>query len=84
MPGLPGAGIDFTPTSYSTRVKIFLNLFVFNNKLCKLPHQSRSVQFKPGTVVAPTDGKAVKPGRVAVLLEGVAAPISFKLMNLRA
>ena len=37
----------------------------------------------PGTVVIPTDGAVVKPGRVAVLLEGAATPISFKLMNLR-
>ena len=38
---------------------------------------------KPGIVVAPPEGTAVKPGRVAVLLEGAATPISFKLMNLR-
>ena len=41
---------------------------------------------KPGTVVLPNyfDGAAaIKPGRVAVLLEGAAVPISFKLMNLR-
>ena len=38
---------------------------------------------KSGIVVAPAEGTAVKPGRVAVLLEGAAAPISFKLMNLR-
>ena len=38
---------------------------------------------KPGIVVTPTEGTVVKPGRVAVLLEGAAAPISFKLMNLR-
>ena len=38
---------------------------------------------KPGIVVAPAEGTVVKPGRVAVLLEGAAAPISFKLMNLR-
>ena len=37
----------------------------------------------PGIVVTLTDGTVVKPGRVAVLLEGVATPISFKLMNLR-
>ena len=37
----------------------------------------------PGIVVTPADGTVVKPGRVAVLLEGAAAPISFKLMNLR-
>ena len=38
---------------------------------------------KPGIVVTPLEGTAVKPGRVAVLLDGAAAPISFKLMNLR-
>ena len=38
---------------------------------------------KPGIVVIPTDGTVVKPGRVVVLLEGAATPISFKLMNLR-
>ena len=38
---------------------------------------------KPGIVVTPADGTAVKPGRVVVLLEGAATPISFKLMNLR-
>ena len=38
---------------------------------------------KPGIVVAPPEGTVVKPGRVAVLLEGAATPISFKLMNLR-
>ena len=37
----------------------------------------------PGIVVVPPEGTVVKPGRVAVLLEGAAAPISFKLMNLR-
>ena len=37
----------------------------------------------PGIVVIPTEGTVVKPGRVAVLLEGAATPISFKLMNLR-
>ena len=37
----------------------------------------------PGIVVASTEGTVVKPGRVAVLLEGAATPISFKLMNLR-
>ena len=37
----------------------------------------------PGIVVAPTEGNVVKPGWVAVLLEGAATPISFKLMNLR-
>ena len=38
---------------------------------------------KPGIVVTPPEGTAVKPGRVVVLLEGAATPISFKLMNLR-
>ena len=38
---------------------------------------------KPGIVVTPTEGTVVKPGRVAVLIEGAATPISFKLMNLR-
>ena len=37
----------------------------------------------PGIVVTPTEGTVVKPGRVAVLLDGAAAPIAFKLMNLR-
>ena len=37
----------------------------------------------PGVLVTPTGGTIVKPGRVAVLLEGAATPISFKLMNLR-
>ena len=37
----------------------------------------------PGIVVTPTGGTVVKPGRVVVLLEGAATPISFKLMNLR-
>lgn len=38
---------------------------------------------KPGIVVTPPEGTAVKPGRVTVLLDGAATPISFKLMNLR-
>eukprot|EP00729_Bicosta_minor_P013103 gene13103-biopygen14212 len=38
---------------------------------------------KTGRVVEPAQGAAIKPGRVAVLLDGEAAPISFKLMNLR-
>ena len=38
---------------------------------------------KPGVVVTPTEGTVVRPGQVAVLLEGAAAQISFKLMNLR-
>ena len=39
---------------------------------------------KKGIVVAPPEGQpAVKVGRAAVLLEGVANPISFKLMNLK-
>eukprot|EP00729_Bicosta_minor_P009866 gene9866-biopygen25999 len=35
-----------------------------------------------GRVVEPTEGAAIKPGRAAVLLDGEAAPISLKLMNL--
>ena len=38
---------------------------------------------KPGTVVTPAEGAAVKPCQVTVLLEGAATPIAFKLMNLR-
>eukprot|EP00729_Bicosta_minor_P032525 gene32525-biopygen24272 len=38
---------------------------------------------RTGRVVKPTEGVAIKPGRAAVLLDGEAAPISFKLMNLR-
>ena len=39
---------------------------------------------KKGVVVAPAEGQpALKAGRAAVLLEGEANPISFKLMNLR-
>eukprot|EP00729_Bicosta_minor_P032721 gene32721-biopygen18480 len=38
---------------------------------------------KAGRVVAPTEGAAIKPGRAAVLLDGEAAPISFKLKNLQ-
>jgi len=38
---------------------------------------------KAGRVVTPTEGAAIKPGRAAVLLDGEAAPISFKLKNLR-
>ena len=38
---------------------------------------------RTGRVVAPTEGAAIKPGRAAVLLDGEAAPISFKLKNLR-
>ena len=39
---------------------------------------------KKGIVVVPPKGQpAVKVGRAAVLLEGVANPISFKLMNLK-
>eukprot|EP00729_Bicosta_minor_P032842 gene32842-biopygen23593 len=37
---------------------------------------------RTGRVVAPPEGVAIKPGRAAVLLEGEAKPISFKLMNL--
>ena len=36
----------------------------------------------PGIVVTLAEGTVVKPGRAAVLLEGAATPISFKLMNL--
>eukprot|EP00729_Bicosta_minor_P013106 gene13106-biopygen14215 len=36
-----------------------------------------------GRVVEPTEGVAIKPGRAAVLLDGEAAPISFKRMNVR-
>ena len=38
---------------------------------------------RTGRLVAPTEFAAIKPGRAAVLLDGEAAPISFKLMNLR-
>ena len=38
---------------------------------------------RTGRVVEPTEGAAIKPGRVAVLLDGEAEPISFKLMNVR-
>eukprot|EP00729_Bicosta_minor_P018148 gene18148-biopygen1520 len=38
---------------------------------------------RTGRVVAPTEGTAIKPGRAAVLLDGEAAPISFKLKNLQ-
>jgi len=38
---------------------------------------------RTGRAVAPTDGAAIKPGRAAVLLDGEAAPISFKLKNLQ-
>eukprot|EP00729_Bicosta_minor_P001968 gene1968-biopygen6026 len=38
---------------------------------------------RTGRVVAPTDGAAINPGRAAVLLDGEAAPTSFKLKNLR-
>eukprot|EP00729_Bicosta_minor_P029160 gene29160-biopygen20564 len=38
---------------------------------------------RTGRVVAPTEGAAIKPGRAAVLLDGEAAPISFKLKNLQ-
>eukprot|EP00729_Bicosta_minor_P006998 gene6998-biopygen5172 len=37
---------------------------------------------RTGSVVAPPEGVAIKPGRAAVLLDGEAKPISFKLMNL--
>eukprot|EP00729_Bicosta_minor_P010055 gene10055-biopygen17001 len=38
---------------------------------------------KAGRVVKPAEGAAIKSGRVAVLLDGEVAPISFKLMNVR-
>eukprot|EP00729_Bicosta_minor_P032534 gene32534-biopygen631 len=38
---------------------------------------------RTGRVVAPTEGAAIKPGRAAVLLDGEATPISFKLKNLQ-
>eukprot|EP00729_Bicosta_minor_P032700 gene32700-biopygen10627 len=38
---------------------------------------------KTGRVVAPAGGAVIKSGRAAVLLDGEAAPISFKVMNLR-
>eukprot|EP00729_Bicosta_minor_P007498 gene7498-biopygen19921 len=38
---------------------------------------------RTGRVVEPAEDAAIKPGRAAVLLDGEAAPISFKLMNLR-
>eukprot|EP00729_Bicosta_minor_P032685 gene32685-biopygen26488 len=38
---------------------------------------------RTGRVVELTEGAAIKPGRAAVLLDGVAAPISFKLKNLQ-
>eukprot|EP00729_Bicosta_minor_P013104 gene13104-biopygen14213 len=38
---------------------------------------------RTGRVVEPAEGAAIKPGRAAVLLDGEAAPISFKLMNVR-
>eukprot|EP00729_Bicosta_minor_P020795 gene20795-biopygen13417 len=38
---------------------------------------------RTGSVVEPTEGAEIKPGRAAVLLAGVAAPISFKLQNLQ-
>eukprot|EP00729_Bicosta_minor_P013105 gene13105-biopygen14214 len=38
---------------------------------------------RTGRVVAPTEGAAIKQGRAAVLLDGEAAPISFKLKNLQ-
>eukprot|EP00729_Bicosta_minor_P004380 gene4380-biopygen16815 len=38
---------------------------------------------RTGRVVEPTEGVAIKPGRAAVLLDGEAAPISLKLMNVR-
>eukprot|EP00729_Bicosta_minor_P010885 gene10885-biopygen23005 len=38
---------------------------------------------RTGRTVEPTEGAAIKPGRAAVLLDGEAAPISFKLKNLQ-
>eukprot|EP00729_Bicosta_minor_P032742 gene32742-biopygen5792 len=38
---------------------------------------------RTGRVVEPTEGAAIKLGRAAVLLDGEAAPISLKLMNLQ-
>ena len=38
---------------------------------------------RTGRVVELTEGAAIKPGRAAVLLDGEAAPISCKLMNLQ-
>eukprot|EP00729_Bicosta_minor_P032571 gene32571-biopygen12476 len=38
---------------------------------------------RTGRVVAPTEGAAIKQGRAAVLLDGEAAPIAFKLKNLQ-
>eukprot|EP00729_Bicosta_minor_P032555 gene32555-biopygen9518 len=38
---------------------------------------------RTGRVVAPTEVAAIKAGRAAVLLDGEAAPISFKLNNLQ-
>eukprot|EP00729_Bicosta_minor_P016507 gene16507-biopygen27206 len=38
---------------------------------------------RTGRVVEPAEGVAIKPGRAAVLLDSEAAPISFKLMNVR-
>ena len=38
---------------------------------------------KTGRVVTPTESAAIKQGRAAVLLDGEAAPISFKLKNLQ-
>ena len=44
---------------------------------------SISYNHKHGTVVASTQITAIRPGHVAVLLDGEAAPIPLKLMNLR-
>ena len=38
---------------------------------------------KTGRVIEPVDGVAITPGRAAVLLDGEAKPISFKLKNLQ-
>ena len=37
---------------------------------------------RAGIVVTPTEGTIIKPGRVAVLLDGEVKPISLKLLNL--
>eukprot|EP00729_Bicosta_minor_P032469 gene32469-biopygen20871 len=39
--------------------------------------------YRTGRVVELTEGAAINPGRAAVLLDGEAAPISFKLKNLQ-
>ena len=51
----------------------------------RLLSSEKSIQYnnRKGTVVAPPAGTAIKPGRVAVLLDDETKPISFKLMNIR-